>query len=417
MADNNELKIQAYVEMPSAKTVNQQIGQLEKQIDKLTVTGQFDEKPGLSWIKKLGAAWEKLMGKKFTKSLQGALVSQVKAALSEIKNLDSLLTEIGKTSNLTKKQLADLGDTAYSAASKYGRSAADYLTEVQNMYLAGFNNAEEMAELSLLAQSAGGLSSDTAEGYLTAAAAAYELKGNAEKLNEILNSQHYIAGNASITMQEMAQATTKAAGSAAKYGIGIRELSSLIAVAAANTAASGSDIGSALAGVFASLADSSNGLKTPVESLKELSEAYSKLPEGSAARTSLLDSIADEDSADILAAILGSWDSYEEMLDKYSQGISIGFDSARKAAESSADNITGSLNRLSNTWTDTVDNMANSDVIVTLVNGFNGLLSVLNSITDIFGSWGSVGLGAGLLAGIQNVGRDQMHSLKTCFLF
>ena len=63
-------------------------------------------------------------------------------------------------------------------ASKYGMSAASYLASVQEMLRAGFDNAEGMAELSLLAQAAGGMAPNAAEDYLTAADRAYRLGGS-----------------------------------------------------------------------------------------------------------------------------------------------------------------------------------------------------------------------------------------------
>lgn len=45
----------------------------------------------------------------------------------------------------------------------------------------------------------------------------------------------------------------------------------------------------------------------------------------------------------------------------------------------------------------------------------NGLLTGVNNLTDALGSLGSIGLGAGLIAGIKNVGRPKMFGLKLCF--
>lgn len=71
----------------------------------------------------------------------------------------------------------------------------------------------------------------------------------------------------------------------------------------------------------------------------------------------------------------------------------------------------GSLNRLSNTWTATVSNIANTDAIVTGVNALNGLLNVVNALTSALGPLGSVGLGAGLFMGLKNEGRGKMFPL------
>lgn len=95
-------------------------------------------------------------------------------------------------------------------------------------------------------------------------------------------------------------------------------------------------------------------------------------------------------------------ESYEKMLGLYSDSSADG--SALREAEKSANNLTGSLNKLSNTWTDTVENILDSDTLKTGVNMLNGLLTGVNNLTDALGSLGSIGLGAGLIAGIKNVG-------------
>lgn len=356
-------------------------------------------------------------------------VSKTKEAISELIELDSILTEISKTSDLTNQQLRELGNTAFDSASKYGRSAADYLTGVQEMYRAGFKNAEEMAELSLLAQAAGDMESNSANDYLMATNAAYNYKGSVEELNKVLDSQNYITNNAAVSMQDMADATSEAASIAAQYGVEIDELSALIAVATSKTRESGSEVGTALKSIFVTLQDTTskpvveafdavgismtkivNGseqLKTPIELLKELSVAFNELPEGDTKRANILTDIGKKYHANTLSAILSDWESYESMLELYSQGIG----SAADEAEKSANNIEGSLNRLSNTWTDTIENILNSDVILTVVKALNGLLSVINNVTDKLGSLGTIGLGTGIFAGVKNSG------VRKCVLF
>ena len=120
-------------------------------------------------------------------SLVSTFVMDIRNAVTELKEIDTILTEISKTSDLTTEALAKLGKTSFDSASKYGKKASDYLTGVQEMYRAGFQNAPEMSELSILAQAAGDLTSDAANDYLIATDAAYDLGGSVEKLNAVLD--------------------------------------------------------------------------------------------------------------------------------------------------------------------------------------------------------------------------------------
>ena len=362
-------------------------------------------------------------------------IQKTREAVAELKELDNILTEISKTSDLTTSQLKKLGDTAFDTASKYGKKASDYLTGVQEMYRAGFDNAEQMAELSVLAQSAGDMDATAANNYLMATNAAYKYKGSVEELNKVLDGQNYITNNAAISMKDISDATSETASVAAQYGVQINELSALIATATANTRESGSEVGTALKAILINLQDTTSKpvtetfdalgismtkvvdgaerLKTPIELIYELADAYNSLPEGDVMRANILNEIGQKRHANTLASILSDMESYEKMLDLYSSSSADG--SAFREAEKSANNLQGSLNKLGNTWTDTVENIANSDTLKGVVNTLNFILTGVNKLTDALGSLGSIGLGAGLFMGLKNVGRPKMFGLKLLF--
>ena len=400
-------------------------------------TGFKQNENSMRTLNRLGASLKDQMkqaANSFTQwiSVSSAIMGVVyntKQAVSELKDLDDILTEISKTSDLTTEQLKNLGDTAFDTASKYGKKASDYLTGVQEMYRAGFDNAEQMAELSVLAQSAGDMDATLSNNYLMATNAAYKYKGSIEDLNNVLDSQNYITNNAAISMKDIADATTETASVAAEFGVQIDELSALIATATANTRESGSEVGTALKAILINLQDTTSKpvtdtfdalgismtkvvdgaekLKTPIELLYELADAYNSLPEGDVMRANILNDIGQKRHANVLASILSDMSGYQKMLDLYNSTSANG--SAFKEAEKSANNLSGSLNRLSNTWTDTVENIVNSDTLKGAVNLLNGLLTGVNKLTDALGSLGTIGLGAGLLASFKNAGREKCY--------
>lgn len=115
-------------------------------------------------------------------------------SVGELKDINSILTEISKTSDLTTSELKDLGDASFDAASEYGRTASDYLTGVQEMSRSGFygQQAEDLARLSILGQAAGDMTADVSNSYLLATNAAYQYEGSVEKLNAVLDGQNMI---------------------------------------------------------------------------------------------------------------------------------------------------------------------------------------------------------------------------------
>ena len=150
-------------------------------------------------------------GKKFVQwvSVSGATMgffNEIRQSISEIKELDNILTEISKTSNMTTQELKKLGMAAYDSASKYGRTASDYLTGVQEMSRSGFYGEQgtAMAEQSLLAQAAGDMNAELANSYVIATNAAYKFNGEAEKINAVLDGQNSITNRNSVAMADMA---------------------------------------------------------------------------------------------------------------------------------------------------------------------------------------------------------------------
>ena len=96
---------------------------------------------------------------------------------------------------------------------------------------------------------------------------------------------------------------------------------------------------------------------------------------------------------------------YEPMLQQYKDGTG----SMAKEAEKTSNSWEGSMNRLSNTWTKVIGNIANSDAIIGAVNGLNSLLSVVDKITGTLGSLGTIGVIGGGILGAKNAGREKCY--------
>ena len=265
-------------------------------------------------------------------------------SVGELKNVDSILTEISKTSDMTSSQLEQLGNDSFDYASKYGRTVSDYLTGVQEMSRSGFygNQAKELADLSVLAQSAGDMTAETANSYLLATNAAYGYNGSVEKLNAALDGQNMITNRNSVSMDDMASATSKAASMAAQTGVSVDELSAMIGTMEARTKAGGDKVGTSLKSLLMNLQDVSskkirntldkagasmtkmvNGvekIRDPIEILEDLAKTYNSLSEADPLKSEILANIGKKMHANSLSALLTGWNDYKEMLQDYSEG-------------------------------------------------------------------------------------------------
>ena len=342
------------------------------------------------------------------------IIQQLPTALSnsvsELKNINDILTEISKTSDLTTSQIKQLGETSFDSASRYGKKASDYLIGVQEMSRSGFygKQAEDLAKLSILGQAAGDMSTETSNSYLLATNAAYQYLGSVEKLNAVLDGQNMITNRNSVSMNDMAQATSEAASMAAQTGVQIDELSAMIGTMEARTKSGGSEVGNAVKAILINLQNTSSDkivntldkagasmtkyvdgveqLRNPIEILKDLAKTYNSLEENDPLKSEILTNIGMKYHANKLSALLTGWDDYEKMLVDYSQGLG----SSAIEAEKSANNWSGSVNKLSNAWTELVQNFANSDVIITATNLLTGFVNGIDNAASALGGFKSL---------------------------
>lgn len=424
-----------------------QILQDRKQFEKSLNATSFDKFN--SKVRQLGASIKaqfKEVGESISKSISLSsafcfMVAKAKEAVSELKEVNTLLTDISKTNdNLTKADLKKIQKNAFQVASKYGKEVTDYLSDVQKASRAGYKNPMEIAELSIAVQDAGNMTAELANQYIAATNQAYELGGSIEKLTEILDGSNNITNRNAINMSELAEGMSAISNEAAALGVKVNETTAALGTMITTTQQSGSEAASAFETILhnirqisnaeegidaeslgkyeeacealnVSLKETKNGvisLRDPMEVIKDLAKEYSKLDPSDARRTNLLSSVGGELEGNALNALLENYDLYEKMLDEYAKGTG----SISVEVEKTAKSWEGSLNRLSNTWTDTIGNIANSDAIISMINSLNGLLSVINKMTEVLGPLKTIGLGAGLFASLKNVGSLKMFRLK-----
>ena len=293
-------------------------------------TGFKQNENSMRTLNRLGASLKDQMkqaANSFTQwiSVSSAIMGVVystKQAVSELKEVDNILTEISKTSDMTSQELEKLGMSSYSSASKYGRTATDYLTGVQEMSRSGFygDKGTAMAEQSLLAQSAGDMTSELANSYILATNAAYKFNGEASKINEVLDGQNSITNKNSVAMADMATAMTKAGTVASSYNVSIEDLSAMIGTMESVTKLGGEEVGTGIKSLLinlqnissskitgtldkanASMTEMKNGieqLRNPIEILKDLAKTFNSLDEKDPLRAEILTNIGGKYQAD-----------------------------------------------------------------------------------------------------------------------
>lgn len=70
------------------------------------------------------------------------------------------------------------------------------------------------------------------------------------------------------------------------------------------------------------------------------------------------------------------------------------------------------INALKETWVGCVQDIVDRGDLGTIITGLTKLSEGITFVIDKLGILGSLSLGAGIFAGIKNVGRDKMYSLS-----
>lgn len=248
-------------------------------------------------------------------SLIMTVVGKTRQSITELIEIDNILTEISKTSDMTEKELAQLGSTSFATASAMGRTATDYLNTVTEMSRSGFygEQGEAMAQQALLAQTAGDLTADLANQYILATNAAYKLNGSAKELNGILDGQNMVTNRNSVAMEDMAEAMSEAGSVAAAYRVEADEFTAMVGTMEAVTKLGGSEIGNGLKSLLINLqnvssskitgtldkasasmttiVDGAEKLRKPTEILRDLSKTFKTLDEDDPLRAEILTNV------------------------------------------------------------------------------------------------------------------------------
>lgn len=344
-------------------------------------------------------------------------VNKFRQSLSSLKDLDTLLTEISKTSEMTARQLEELGERSYGIASRYGVLANDFMKSFQEMSRAGFGDdkAQSLAELATLAQSAGDLTAELANEYLIASNAAYGYSGNVEQLNALLDAQNQVTNRNAVSMTELADATKVAANQLANSNISENEMTALLGTGIATTKESGQVVGRAVKAIVMNLqqvqnteeglettaedlgkvesrldslgikmketADGITRLRNPISILSELAEVYNSLPKDSAERANIIADIGGKYRGNVLSGILSNWDTYIKMLGDYEDAAG----SALQEAEKSADSWEGRLAQLQNSWDSLVASLTDKDAVKGGIAFLDGTVQSIEKLTDLIG--------------------------------
>ena len=363
------------------------------------------------------------------------LVKGLKDAVTEMKAVDAELINTAKATGASSEKMKELEQGAYRLAEAYGHTASEVLTAETAFARAGYGDKiEQMAELNLLTQNAGDLSSEAASSFLLAADAAFGYGGNVEKLTAVLDGMNEVSNKNATDMSKMAEGMTVAGSVFASAGESAQTFTAMLGTATAATQRSGSEMARGLRTIFmnirqikgetedgelidgesianaakalrefAGIDTMANGeLRKGSEILAELAGKWDTLSD--VQKSAIAQNVAGVRQANILLALMDNWGTYEKMMAEYANASG----SAMQENERYLEGWQAKTDKLNAAWTKFVANTVSSDFI-------KGLLDISTKFLNVSGSIGTVTAAMGGLV-VAFKSAKIVNTVKTAFV-
>ncbi len=211
--------------------------------------------------------------------------SMIRNALGEMQDMSDELVTYKKVTGATADEVARVRKEAYASAQKYGQSPSDFLGSVSTFARAGYKEqSAAMADLATKTMLVGDMSAEAATSFLITADAGYQLGGNIEALNAIIDKANIIDNNYATSLSKLADGFTIAAPLANTMGMSVDELMASLGTISAVTQRSGTETARALRALMLNIMgdttteieDGVTATEESVESLQKVLQKYAK---------------------------------------------------------------------------------------------------------------------------------------------
>lgn len=337
---------------------------------------------------------------------------QLKQGLETLKEIDSLMVEIAKVTDLSADAMERLKNNSFDAASAFGRTAQDYLKATAEFSRAGYGEqAQELSKLSLLAQNVGELTGEQANQFLLATDAAYKYSGSQKELGKVLDGVNQIDNRFATSIQKVSQGMTVAGSIASNASVDVSELASAIGVMTAVTQRSGNEAGRAFRSILMNirqvkgetedgeviddealsksakaldavgikvheLKDGMEVLRNPMEVLRDLSNIWESLGKGSLKQAAIIDALGGKFRGNQLVALVENWSMYEKMLTEFANSVG----SAMSENEKRMSSLQTKINQLTNATSKMWNNAISTDFMKFVVDASTAIIQLTDRI-------------------------------------
>ena len=399
---------------------------------------------GKTFGDKMKTAWQKFGQWGLASRSMMFLWNEFKQGITLVKDLDSALTNINYTMNVSKTQLADIGKSSVEMAKDLKTSTKNVL-EAVTLYA----NAKETAatilkksETAVMLSNVTGMGAQESAKMLQAIMNQFDL--TQDDLTYISDTIQTVSQNMaydfSAGIQEIAGGIERSGSVAKSAGLDLEQYVSMLGLVIEKTGQSGDTIGNAYKTIFQRITKASategtlsEDISAAEESLRavgvevrssegefrnlndimaDLGDKWASLSDVQQSNISY--NVAGIRQTNILKTLLTYWEDYETLVEKAGDSAGTTMENQEKYAKS----YKGELAELSATAESFWSNFLNSSAFKAGTNFLTGILSLLDKISGTMGTLGTIGLGAGIFAAFKNVGINMLVaylSNRYCF--
>lgn len=365
-----------------------------------------------------------------------------KEAVQVIRELDDALVDLEKTTTMSGTELNNFYYDANDVAKQMGVTTKEIIDQASSWSRLGYSTKEastEMAKLSSqFASISPGMSVDQSQQGIVSIMKAWSLDYDQVK-SEILDPINRLGNTMALDNQDIIEGMQRSAAALAAVGTSTKDAFAMfsgVQEVLQNAEKSGTSLRS-IALRLRSFDESTEEYSEDLSNITGELADLTKTAEHSQGISVFKDGSTTEfkELTDYFREVAGIWDEMSEkqqndyLLKAFGRtqaqgGAALiqnfkGVDKALKEVEQSAgsadaemsiieSSISYKINALKETWIGTVQELIDRGDIGKLVDGLTKLSEALGFVIDKVGILGSIGIGAGLFAGIKNVGIDTL---------
>lgn len=414
-----------------SKLTNQELAKLKQQFLDLQIQARNTGKLGKTFFQTLREGMSSFSYWTSSTFLVMKSLQEIKEAISFAKELDSALVNINYTMDVTKSQLKDIGNQSIDMAKDLHTSAENVLGAVK-LYANAKETAESIlakAQPAIMLSNVTGFSGEESAKYLQTIMNQFDLtQDNLMNISDIIQGvSQSMAHDFSDGIVQINEGISTSGEVARAAGMDLAEYASMIGLLVEKTGLAGSQLGNSLKTIITRTTKAGEILgidegeisaaetslrsigvevrKTDGEfnefndTMRELAKQWDILSDVEKSNISF--NLAGTRQINVIQTLLRNWSEYEELVNKANDSAGVTFENQEKYAKS----LEGKIKGLSSTITSIGDNIFKSDDLSIIVNGLTKIAELFDIITNKTKFLGTIGLGAGLFAGVKNIGK------------